>query len=544
VLLLLPVAPAAAHATLVSTDPADGSVVHGVVRTVSATFDESIGVSADSLRVFDPAGHRVDVGGTHPGPGQTTIQVSLTTSQPDGTYTVSWHVVSADSHPVQGAFTFSIGHPSSHVASASVLGHTSTAVSTVYAVDRALGYVGFVTVAGGLIFLAVCWPTGLGHPRTKRWLLAGWILAFVSSAVQVAIQGAFAAGRSLGGVVDPQLIGSTLATHLGTAVLVREAALVLLAVLGLLVAVPTSSDPRDRWRLGGLYLLATGLLAVTWSESGHEGNGSLWGLALVSDALHLVAAAVWLGGLGMLVGLVLFGRAAPPTAERVAAVSRFSPLAAASVGVLSVTGTFQAWRNARSWSALVDTRYGLLVCTKVGLLLLLVLLGWHARVMLGRAPFRWGRRSSEPDLSRLRRGVAVEAALALVVLSVTAVLVQSPTAVESYHPVASASRPFDASTKRGSVEARVNPSRLGSNRVRITVRDAVGSPYRPKQVTASLTQDQEHIGPIGLRLHSTAAGVYESSPVSLDFLGSWTLAVTLRVDAFDETTVTIPVPIT
>jgi copper transport protein len=138
-LLLLPVGPAAAHATLVSTTPAEGSVVHGVVRMVSATFDESVGVSTDSLRVFDPSGRQVDVGGTHAGPGTGTVEVSLNTSLPDGTYTVAWRVVSADSHPVQGAFTFSIGQPSGHVSSTSVVGHTSGSVSIVYAVDRALG---------------------------------------------------------------------------------------------------------------------------------------------------------------------------------------------------------------------------------------------------------------------------------------------------------------------------------------------------------------------------------------------------------------------
>ncbi len=386
--VLLPAAPASAHATLVSTDPSEGSVVQGVVQTVSATFDESVGVSDDSLRVFDPAGHRVDVGGTHPGSGPSTIEVSLSSSQPAGTYTVAWHVVSADTHPVQGAFTFSIGHPSSHISSASVAQRAGGAVSGLYSVDRALGYVGFVIVAGGLVFLALCWATGHRYRYTGRWLLTGWLLAVVSTALQVPLQAAETAGRSVGGMVDPHLLATTLGTHLGTAVLIREVALGFLAVLGLLVTEAASSDSRDRWRLGGLYLLATGLVAVTWSASGHAVNGHWWGISLVADVLHLTAAAVWLGGLGMLVALVLFGRHTPPRTDQVVAASRFSPLALASVITIVVTGTFQAWRNTRSWPALFDTSYGVLLCVKIFLLVLLVVLGWQARAALGTAPFR------------------------------------------------------------------------------------------------------------------------------------------------------------
>ena len=76
------------------------------------------------------------------------------------------------------------------------------------------------------------------------------------------------------------------------------------------------------------------------------------------------------------------------------------------------------------------------------------------------------------------------------------------------------------------------------------MRSTDGQPYRPKQLTASLTQAQQDIGPIALDLRSTAVGVYVSKPVSLDFLGSWTLQVVVRVDAFNETPVTLPVRIT
>lgn len=518
--------------------------MHGAVRTVSATFDESVGVGADSLRVFAPDGRRVDVGGTHAGAGPDTIEVSLAARQPDGTYTVAWHVVSADSHPAEGAFTFSIGHPSRHVPGASVLTQGSATVSRVYAVDRFLGYAGFMGFAGGLVFLALCWPAGTTYRETRGWLAAAWLIAFLSTVLQLPLQAAFAAGRSLSGMVDPHLVGGTVGTHVGTALLVRAVGLVFLAVLALLLLVPDRDRRSSGRSLGMLYVLATGLLAVTWSASGHAVSGSWSGLAVVADLAHLVAGAVWLGGLAMLAGLVLFGDGAPPLDERVSAAGRFSRLAGWSVLLIAVTGTFQAWRNTRAWPALFDTRYGLLVCGKASLLILVVVLGYRARRALGAAPFQRRDPASSVDVVRLRRGVAVEVVVAVVLLGVTAVLVQTPTAAESYHPPASATRPFDTGTRSGTVDVAVSPARLGPNRVRITVRGAHGTPFTPAQLTATLTQDAENIGPITLDLRRTGRGGYLSRPVSLDFVGSWTLNVVVRTDAFDETSVTVPVPVT
>src|SRR5215475_10051958 len=107
-------APAAwAHATLVTTSPADGAIIKQAPTSVSATFDQPVGVSNTSLEVFAPNGDRVDAGATTHGAKPSQIVVKLKSGLGHGTYTVGWHVISADSHPVQGAWTFSVGAPSS-----------------------------------------------------------------------------------------------------------------------------------------------------------------------------------------------------------------------------------------------------------------------------------------------------------------------------------------------------------------------------------------------------------------------------------------------
>jgi copper transport protein len=194
VLLLAGAGPAAAHATLVSTDPTDGSVVAHAPATISATFDEAVGVSPDSLRVFAPDGTQVDTGGTTVASDPDTVRVALKSGLDDGTYTVAWHVVSADTHPVQGAFTFSVGHRSGRVAAVGLIG-SDRFVSTVDAVDRGLGFAGFVVVTGGLVFVGWCWPGGLAVRRTRRVLAAGWMMTVLAAVVQLPVQGLLATER-------------------------------------------------------------------------------------------------------------------------------------------------------------------------------------------------------------------------------------------------------------------------------------------------------------------------------------------------------------
>lgn len=117
VLLLFSGAPASAHAALRGTDPDDGSVVQRAPRHLTLTFTESVGLLDDSFRVFGPDQRRVHTGEAQHADGQSdTARVGLPKKLAQGTYTVAWRVVSADSHPVSGAFTFSVGKRSATTA--------------------------------------------------------------------------------------------------------------------------------------------------------------------------------------------------------------------------------------------------------------------------------------------------------------------------------------------------------------------------------------------------------------------------------------------
>ncbi|MGH3403176.1 MAG: hypothetical protein ACRDRJ_11875 [Streptosporangiaceae bacterium] len=157
--------------------------------------------------------------------------------------------------------------------------------------------------------------------------------------------------------------------------------------------------------------------------------------------------------------------------------------------------------------------------------------------------------ASSPDpghtivtLRRLRRSVAAETMIVLVVLAVTAVLVNTATARETFAPPASATVAFNTGGPggRGNVSITVTPAMLGPNQVCVPVTNSAGRPYSPQQIGVALLLPARHLGPLAVALKQVGAGRYASRSVAVPIAGQWQLQITIRSDAFDETTVAVP----
>ncbi|GGS88238.1 copper resistance CopC/CopD family protein [Streptomyces chromofuscus] len=385
-LLLGAAGTASAHAALTGSDPRQGTVVDKAPAQVSLTFSEAVSLSDDSLQVLDPKGERADTGGPSNVSG-TTYAVKLHSGLPDGTYTVAYQVVSADSHPISGAFTFSIGAPSS--TSVTVTGQTAGGgvVGWLYGFGRYVSYAGFVVLAGGAAFVLACWPRGSGVRTVQRLVVAGWVALTAATLGLLSLRGSYTRSGSLGDVFDLELLGQVLQTKTGAALVSR---LLLLAAAALFIAVlfgayEKRDDDEKRDLTFGLALgggvVAAGI-AATWAMAEHASSGLQPGIAMPVDVVHLLAVAAWLGGLSAL--LVSLYRAPAEAPLEASAVRRFSQVAFGSVIALVVTGLYQSWRQVGSWSALTGTRYGQLLLVKVGLVALLVGVAWISRRWTGR----------------------------------------------------------------------------------------------------------------------------------------------------------------
>ncbi|WP_330235927.1 copper resistance CopC/CopD family protein [Streptomyces sp. NBC_00566] len=479
-------APASAHAALTGSDPAQGVVVDRAPTQISLTFSEQVALGDGSLRVLDPKGKPVQSGKPANVSG-TTYAVRLRAGLADGTYTVAYQVVSADSHPVAGAYTFSIGAPSRTVVSDTGAGAGGGAVGGLYSFGRYLSYAGFIVLVGGAAFVLACWRQGAGVRALQRLVVGGWLTLTAATLGLLLLRGSYTSSGELGDVFDLDLLGQVLQTKTGAALVSR---LLLLAAAALFVAVlfgayarredeegtegtegtaeEAAAERRDLGfglAIGGIVVAAG--LAASWAMAEHASTGLQPGIAMPVDIVHLLAVACWFGGLTAL--LVALYRAPADTPLGNGAVGRFSRLAFGSVLALVGTGVYQSWRQLGSWSAFTDTRYGQLLLVKLGLVAVMVGLAWISRRWTGRlaepgatepepeevavaaavptgvATAESGERAAQlarqrdaidtarrkrlrdadPNRSGLRRSVLTEAAVAVVLLAVTTALTQT-----------------------------------------------------------------------------------------------------------------------
>jgi copper transport protein len=517
---LLFAVPASAHATLVTSDPADGARLKSVPRTVTLTFDQSVGIGAAGyLHVTDQDGKRVDARAAyHPAGDGTRVADDLRSGLPDGTYTMSFRIISADSHPVAGSLRFVVGNGPLLAARTSAGGTVNHGTGGLFDVARWLSYGGFALLGGVWLALTV-WRGGRDDRRAIRLVAAGWLVSALGAFAEVLLQGPFVAGSGPSTALRWSLLDGTLHEHYGQLACLR---LVLLGALAVLLGRALQPGGGTRAELA-VWPIGVGM-ALTFADAGHADTTSPRWLSVLLDAAHVLAMATWLGGLIMLVFAVL-PRREPDELRAVLPV--FSRVALAAVLMLAATGTYAAWRGIGTWDAVFDTTYGWLVDTKVLVFLCVVGLGYVSRSLVLR--FR-------PH--RLLPVVAAEAFLGVGVLAVTAVLVAQPRGAEAlaarYREPVTGTAPLGGGR---SALVTVDPGTHGV--VTVTVELRGGGTVT--SLSGSATDKKDELGPIPLKLVSAGKGVYTASQVNLPAKGDWEFDLVVGSSAFAATSTDVTI---
>ncbi len=266
--------------------------------------------------------------------------------------------------------------------------------------------------------------------RVLRW--SPWLLAtvLVSGIAVLAHQTALAEGR-LAAVVDARALGRMLLdTHGGAVWLGRHGIVLLLAAL---VSLPARMEDGIDWLAARSHAMLFAVVALAlMAMAGHAAAvepGTV--TAIVVDAVHLVAAGVWIGSLLPMAALLRAagtdaGADARPYA--VLAVRRFSRAALLAVVVLAVTGVANAWMHVADVAGLVGTPYGRLLLGKLALFaVVLAVASINRRRLLPRLAGE-AVTVGRPAMRRLARFMTIEGALALAVLVVVAAMTTTPPA--------------------------------------------------------------------------------------------------------------------
>jgi copper transport protein len=558
-------APAAlAHARLVGTTPETGSTVRRQPTEVTFKYDQPVGGTEGAVRVYDSEGEEVDDGDvSHPGGRQSWLGVGLEPDLPDGTYTATYRVISADTHIVYGGLVFNLGHasPNGGVSVARLTGKEESGEVTRlgFGVVRFLDYLSIALMVGGLVFLAFAWRPGLGETRgdEPRWdaaadafrLRAESLLAFavvlgvVVSLLGILLQGANAAGVSLWESLKSSIVEGTLDSRFGTVWLLRA---VDWSALGLVLLVYLKVPRIRRW-LVPLIAVGAAYLASTPAFAGHGSVESPVGVMFPSDFIHVLAGSVWVGGVAFLLLALPAAtrRLEPPerTGLLLVTLARFSPIALASVVAIAVTGLVQAYIDVRVVADLFDTTYGLLVLAKMVLLAVLIGFGWLNRNRIIPRLRRLVEGLAAPGEVGLvaRRSLGGELMLMLTVFGVTAALVAYAP------PIDAAAGPFSTDTSFGSAELKlsVEPAEIGLNQIHLYLINAQdGSQFtKTKELTIGAALPSKQVGPLKLQVNKAGLGHFVVSGAQLTPGGEWELEITDRVSAFDEFAKKITVPI-
>jgi copper transport protein len=529
-LAALTAAPAAfAHAILQESTPSNNSVVRTSPKTVSLRFNEAVETAFGSIRVYDCGGGRVDSGKILR-PSKDSVAVTIDRTLARGTYTVTWRVISADSHPVAGAFVFNVKKANAGSCKQVFGAKTPGTIDALFKFARGLDFALILLVVGGAIALAVVLRSAAAELRTRMFrILAGLSFGLVvAGALCIVLQGAVAGGFGLSEAFHWDTIHSVLQTRFGHAFLWQIGVSIVVGALALMAS-------RSR-KLELLPLFAL-LLIPTISAAGHARTSGA--LAIFLDVFHVAAASTWVGGLAFtILGLLLAGNDRWPLASR--AVPRFSLLAVFSVVTLITAGTIRGYQEVRAFHGLWDTTYGRLLLVKIALVLPLLLLGlYNNRYAVPRLKKQI---ASVVEQRRFLRAAGTELAIMAVIVGVTAVLVTEPPAKASI----SAAKYATDTIPIGPLELNylIDPAKTGPNVIHLYFyRPKSGFPASVDDAKMSATLPSKNLGPLRIPLTRIVPSHYTTSAGVFPEAGDWQVTFEIRRGQFQSFTQTVTVSI-
>jgi len=588
VIFLEPPIPALGHSVLENSLPPPNASLESPPRDLLLQFSEPVDTSFSTVVVLAREGRQVSGQVVFARDNrQVTIPVLATER---GVYTVRWRVLSAiDGHTTTGFFAFAVGVPMAQTTETATTSGPPPAV----VIFRWIGLLAAIALAGIAFFQSnVLQPSIAGSlaPDASRLALVGdrplravtvigaWILItsvmieFIlqslilldiplrlllrtdalwrlltttrtgwSLLIQILVAMVFLLPWSPGGRILKvatlvwSLVVGVVATALGgpsTIASVHVALLLLVAtVYGLfsvlmaliLPQIPDVRIPPLHWTAS----LAGGVLLAGITLASHAIGSGL--IAVMADWIHLVAVAVWTGGLAALLILLLVATPADRALLAQILVVPFSAVAGISLAVIALTGIYAAWIHLPSLQAFSATLYGRTLLVKLLLVLPLVVLGalnrFVIRPRLHTAPVF----EVQPIVTRFTRLISSELALGATVLLVVAVLTITPPARVSMPALAGEPLVLAGTAEDLMVRLTINPALPGWNRLTIALRDSRGqSTAIDGRILIRLTKLDEELDRVTIPVTLRKGDEYVLEGGYIGLPGFWEVEVMIR----------------
>ena len=493
------------HASLISTEPGDGSMMSQAPKTVRLRFNEPI--TPASIRLIDGAGNaRDDVSvSAH----DDTIEINLPNDLPRGTHVVSYRVFSADGHPVGGSLVFSLGMPANAVRSPT---DRMPALDALIWLARLGIYFGLFAGVGGAFFGA--W---ISRTSSARQLIAAALLIGLTGAVAAwGLQ-----GLDLLDLAPPDILAfapwqATARTSLAPSLLIAIVAMAL-AMISLF-----NVSGRTKSVLSAAAILGVG---TSLAASGHASTAQPQWLTRPMVFLHGAGIAFWIGALAPLAAM-----ARRPDASLLVILNRFSRVAVPVVAAIALTGLALAFVQLVSVRALIATSYGLILSVK--LVLVVALLGLAA---LNRFRLTPRLALNAFDTHALVRSIVLECVVAAGILAVVAGwrLTPPPRAL-----VTAAVKPLaiHIHTDAAMFQVLISPGKVGKDSFVLQLMDGDASPLVAKEATLILSLPERGIEPLQRTATLGADGYWQVADVPIPYPGRWHMRIEALVTDFRKVT--------
>lgn len=523
---------ALAHANLISSSPALGSVVETSPEVVTLVFSEAIDPEFSEVELRDTTGAVVIAGPGEVDADQVTMQLQ-TGDLPDGTYTAVWTALSlVDGHQTAGMVGFSVGLNSER---ASLLPAAGTPDPTrVYptpldALTRWLSYAASIIALGPLAFALLVWRSAAAPVESDKSLSAslretiniGSLLLIAATIVFTLVQ----VNDIANGLTAADLI-SYLTTRSGMILIMRIVSAGILAVLSR--RLPRAGISRPVLWIAGLLIAANVLL--TFSLTSHSAALNNW-LLVIIDWLHIAAMITWVGGLIPLILAIRALRGIDGGGEKIRKlVVRFSLIAVISVIVLVASGIYRGQVLTKIPEAVTETTYGNMLIIKTAIVAVMLVFGainlliLSPRLQSGESAVRW-----------LGRSVRSELGLSLVVLLVTGILTS---VAPGYSALEERDLQGFVSEERISdvnLRIRIAPFGVGENEFGVEIDDQrPGAAETEPVVVIRLEALGQDMGITQIEPQEAGADRYTVRGAYFTVPGTWRMTVIMRKRGFDD----------
>lgn len=493
-----------AHASLVATEPRDGSMIPQAPKTVQLRFNEP--VTPAVVRVIGADGTVRNDAAVRA--ANETIEITLPPNLPAGTQVISYRVISADGHPVAGSMMFSVGMGKPPTVPA----NSGSALGILIWLSRIGLYLGLFVGVGGVFFNA--W-TAETRARSKP-VVAALALGLVSAVLSLGCQGLDLLGLPIRDMLTIAPWQAAIATTLGPSLVIAAAA------TGLSFLALRSTSAKAARVLSAVALAGVGL---SLAASGHASTASPQWLTRPAVFLHATALAWWVGALLPLMALAL-----RPAQPLLPVLHRFSRIAVPVVGIVALTGLLLAVIQLESVQALVSTNYGWILCIKLALVAVLLALAALNRFRLTPA-----LQSPSPNTRPLLRSIGFECAVVVGILALVAGWRFTPPP----RSLTAAVRPplaLHIHSDRAMFQVLISRSRAGTDDFVLQIMAGDASPLQAKEVSLFLSLPEKGIEPMERKAERGADGIWTIRDVPIPFAGLWRIRVDALVTDFEKVT--------